>query len=620
VPLTINSNVASLNAQNRLGRSTDTLRKSFERLSSGLRITRASDDAAGLSVASNLRVDARIATQGIRNVNDAISYLSIAEGSMTELSSIITRIEELASQASNGTLTATQRRSLNSEAQALKSEYGRIASSTTFNDIALLTGENPTLTVQAGGSSVEFLSEGLGTGAIGDGTFQVSHSFASGATPGSPIVADFNGDGIQDMASVDTTSARFGVFLGNGDGSFKARQSFTTGSNTYAIATADLNGDGVLDMVSADSGANSVGVFIGNGNGTFKARTQNFSGFAPRSLTIDDFNGDGIKDIVSGDFSAYGVSVFFGVGDGTFSTRVSYRTGTISNIVYSVKSADLNGDGVLDLVTADANQSSVVLLLGNSGGTFNAPLSFVTGATPQSVAIRDLNGDGNLDLVSADGGAGRLSVLLGNGNGTFKARTSLSTGTTPVWVTTSDFNGDGLYDLVSADTGTSSVSVFLGNGNGTFQSRVSYVVGANPNSIAVADLDGDDIKDIVASAGSGLSVILGNGTAASVLNPFSLLTAADALDTLDEMDAARTELSKALGDNGAQQSRLQSIISTLQVRGENYEAAASQILDVDVAEDAALLARSQILQQAGAAVLAQANIQPRLALSLLGSA
>ena len=109
MPVVINTNVASANAQRRLQESTRTLSKTFERLSSGLRINRASDDAAGLAVASSLSVDARVFTQGIRNLNDGVSAFSVAEGAVQQLENVVVRIKELAEQSANGTVTLKQR-------------------------------------------------------------------------------------------------------------------------------------------------------------------------------------------------------------------------------------------------------------------------------------------------------------------------------------------------------------------------------------------------------------------------------------------------------------------------------------------------------------------------------
>ena len=150
--LTINTNIASLNAQRRLGNSTLSLQRTFEKLSSGLRIVRASDDAAGLAIADSLRADQRIGSVAIRNANDGISLISISDGALSEMGSVISRMGELAEQSSNGVLSTTQRSALDAEFKALGSEIERIAVTTEFNGLKLLSGGD-TISLQIGFNS-----------------------------------------------------------------------------------------------------------------------------------------------------------------------------------------------------------------------------------------------------------------------------------------------------------------------------------------------------------------------------------------------------------------------------------------------------------------------------------
>ena len=140
MPITINSNTSALTAQRHLGQSTAHLRQVYESLSSGLRITRASVDAAGLAIADTLRADQRIATVAIRNANDGISLVSIADGALSEIGNILTRMGELSEQSANGTLSTTQRSALDLEFRQLGSEIERIATTTEFNQLKLLSG------------------------------------------------------------------------------------------------------------------------------------------------------------------------------------------------------------------------------------------------------------------------------------------------------------------------------------------------------------------------------------------------------------------------------------------------------------------------------------------------
>lgn len=148
--LRIQTNIASLNAQRNLAKASHNLQQSFRRLSTGLRIATAADDAAGLAISERLRAQIRSVAQAERNANDGISLTQTAEGALNEVNSILVRMRELGIQAKNGTLTAADRATLDQEFQQIVSEIGRIASATTFSGIKLLDGSSPTLTLQVG--------------------------------------------------------------------------------------------------------------------------------------------------------------------------------------------------------------------------------------------------------------------------------------------------------------------------------------------------------------------------------------------------------------------------------------------------------------------------------------
>jgi flagellin len=148
--LRINTNIASLNAQRNLMQSTDSLQRSLERLSSGLRITRASDDAAGLAISERFRAEVRSLQQAQRNALDGVSLLQVAEGALNETSGILIRMRELAIQSANGTLGTGERATLNAEFSDLITEIGRIAAVTEFNGTTMLDGTAPTVTFQVG--------------------------------------------------------------------------------------------------------------------------------------------------------------------------------------------------------------------------------------------------------------------------------------------------------------------------------------------------------------------------------------------------------------------------------------------------------------------------------------
>lgn len=186
--VTLGSNIASLQAQRRLATATDALSRTFERLSSGQRINRASDDAAGLAIADSLRASQRVATVAIRNANDGISTIAIADSALGEIGNVLSRLAELAEQSANGVFSTTQRSALSNEFVALASEIERIATTTQFNGVSLLSGGG-TLTLQVGfnsASTSQISFTGVqGTlqslGLAGAGTSALSYSL-NGAT------------------------------------------------------------------------------------------------------------------------------------------------------------------------------------------------------------------------------------------------------------------------------------------------------------------------------------------------------------------------------------------------------------------------------------------------------
>src|SRR5262249_29721783 len=184
----------------------------------------------------------------------------------------------------------------------------------------------------------------------------------------------------------------------------------------------------------------------------------------------------------------------------------------------AIAATDLNGDGTLDLVTANsgfiADFGGISVLLGNANGSFQPSRDFPAGISPVSVTVADFNGDGAPDVAVANAVPSLgVSVLLGNGDGSFQAPSSYAAGLTPFEVTAGDFNADGRPDLATPNIAGNTVSVLLGNGDGSFQPKTDYSAGQQPTAVAVADLDGDGKQDLVAAANknNAVAVLRGNG-------------------------------------------------------------------------------------------------------------
>ncbi len=613
--ITLGLNISSSKAQTQLGRASDELRSVFERLSSGQRINRASDDAAGLAVAESLNADARVYTQGVRNLNDGISVLNIADGALQELTNITFRLTELAEQAANGTLGTAQRASLDEEAQALKAEYFRIAKSTEFNGRKLFEGDYGVLSLQAGYGTNATISNGLG-GAIGAGTFRAGNEIAIDFSV-NVASADFDGDGIVDLAAVSNVfgSAELYVYKGNGDGTFQSGVLEATGSN-IDIEVADVNNDGSMDLVTANTSNGSIQVLIGNGDGTFQASESYAAMATAATLTTGDFNGDGIIDVATAGSIGSNMAVLIGNGDGSFSTSTSHTT---SANTFDLVSGDVTGDGILDLVVG-LSGGNLEIFSGDGSGGFQSEGTVSVSAIALNVELGDLNGDGALDIISGTGAG--TNVAINNGDGTFQSGVAVSSGRQALSVTLGDFNGDGVPDIVETNGTASGVYIHIGRGDGTFQAEVSYDVDASGYAAGVItdDFDGDGVSDIVTTSyyASGLNVLMGNAVdGVAPLLDFSLETIADAKQALSRFQQKLDQLSSQRGQIGAFQSRIEVAENVLSISAENFKAAESRIRDADIAQESANLVRLQILQQASAAVLGQANQQPELVLQLL---
>ena len=337
-----------------------------------------------------------------------------------------------------------------------------------------------------------------------------------GRSPRSVVVADVNHDGIPDLVTANKGSNDVSVLLGHGGGTFAPQQRFTVGADPVSVAVADLNHDGIPDLVTANQNSADVSVLVGHGNGTFAPQQRFTVGAGPASVAVADLNHDGIPDLVTANQKFADVSVLVGRGDGTFAPQQRFAVG-VDVVPNFVAVADLNRDGIPDLVTANQNSADVTVLLGRGDGTFAAAQRFTigVGVVPNFVAVADVNHDGIPDLVTTNAGSNEVSVLVGRGDGTFAAAQRFTVGAGPASVAVADVNHDGIPDLVTANGSSNDVAVLLGRGDGTFAAAQRFVVGVGerPVSVAVADVNHDGIPDLMTANGSSsdVAVLLGRG-------------------------------------------------------------------------------------------------------------
>lgn len=360
---------------------------------------------------------------------------------------------------------------------------------------------------------------------IGNGTFGAPLTLATGVS--SPIAArawDVNHDGLLDIVIVDGASNQAAVLLGNGTGGFAAAQMTSFPGQTSVGVLADVDADGNLDLVTNDT------LYPGDGSGGFLVGVpfqsndgQNAGAGFSDSIAVGDINGDGLLDVITANGFWNTISVFRNQGGRTLiQGGASVWSG---NQPVAVALADLNFDGKADLVVVNAAESDLSVFLGRGDGTFLAATTeYAVGGTPSTrPVLADFNGDGDVDVVLSDNQSS-VVLALGSGDGTFRAVQDANIVVPPgsnnlggaISIAAADFNGDGVSDFVVGQSSTSpglGILVFLTNTGGNLKPGVVYAAGDALSYVATGDLNRDGKGDIVASnwATATVEVLLGNG-------------------------------------------------------------------------------------------------------------
>jgi hypothetical protein len=335
-----------------------------------------------------------------------------------------------------------------------------------------------------------------------------------GRSPGSVEVADFNHDKFPDLAVTSETDSSVTILLGNGKGGFTetGNSPFFAGSIPNDISINDFNRDGNMDLAFANHEKKYLTVLLGNGKGNFIAAPK--SPFAvegiphTHGIATGDFDNDGRLDLVTDSWGNNQVEVLFGDSLDLFKTRgVFFKVG--KRPYQRLRAADIDRDGIDDIVTTNTESNNTTILLANGKGGFYEPPGspFACGDNPFGIAPGDINADGKPDLaiINSPGSMGEgkgkngLTILLGDGTGKFTTMkgSPFEAGKIPNRIAIGDVSGDGVNDIVTSDNDSDKIYLFLMSKNGTVLSSSPITVGNHPKGVAIADLDGDGKCEIV---------------------------------------------------------------------------------------------------------------------------
>jgi len=504
MPQVINTNIASLNAQRNLNTSQADLSQALQRLSSGLRINSAKDDAAGLGISERMTTQIRGLNQAARNSNDGISLAQTGEGALAEIAQNLQRIRELAVQSANATNSDSDRSALDAEVQQRLAEIDRVAAQTSFNGRRLLDGTFGSAVFQVGANVGETISVGLSTSMRSTAIGQIA----------------------QGTSSVEVTTAAL------------------SGSGTIQVGT----GSAVTIGASVAGTANGQSV----GSAFAKANAIN----------------------------AAGVSGLTATAANNIEFTVAATTGTAVGDTYSLR---INGVDIF----ASHNQ--------NTNGVLSAQqITDAINAYQSSTGVTAALSGGNLRLSAADGRDIAIGQTFGGAAG--GGITAGAGGPTTV-------NGvvfhDGTLGTVANATNNSTDAAAVNGGRLTLT--------ANENIVITGD------GAIMGFAGANATISKDTTTISSV----NVATVSASNTAIYRIDSAITAVTNLRSTFGSIQNRFESVIANLSASAENITAARSRIMDADFAAETASLTRAQILQQAGVAMLAQANALPNNVLTLL---
>ncbi|NJJ59852.1 flagellin N-terminal helical domain-containing protein [Pseudomonas sp. B14(2022)] len=562
--LSVNTNITSLGVQKNLNKASDALSQSMNRLSSGLKINSAKDDAAGMQIANRLNNQVKGLNVAIANANNGVSIAQTAEGAMQESTNTLQRLRELALQAANGDKSDADRVSLQQEFTAKVGELNRIASTTTFGGRNLLDGSFSNVAFQIGANANETISFGM-------------TDISSTALKGNYKEAAVDGAAMTGLAATAT-----GSVLGNSAQLVGTAATATVATDAFTINGTEFN----------------LGVTTGGTNTSDAALTAINAQTATTGVTATA-DSSGVVTLTSKNAIVLGASAVVGATDGL--AKLGMAVGTTPS------DSSLKADGAISV-----NGTAVTWTAGDAMSTVLTSLSAAAGAGATATFT-----DGRVKVTSGGG----EDIKLANTNSGSLSQLGLSAGTTQAKLTADtsiDVNGVEVK-FKKGDTADAIVSSI---------NSASTGVQASKNADGTLNLFADKditIKDGSAGTGLaalGLTTVASNGTKTAVtmetsVSDLSVLTAASSQQAIQALDDAMQQIDSQRSQLGAVQNRFASTVANLQSISQNSSAAKGRVEDADFASEAAELTKQQTLQQASTAILSQANQLPSSVLKLL---
>jgi flagellin len=573
--LVINTNISSLNSQRQLSGSGMALDRATERLSSGQRINSAKDDAAGLAISNRMTSQIRGLDQAIRNANDGVSLIQTAEGALQETTNILQRMRELSVQSANGIYSDADRSTLNAESQQLKSELNRIASSTSFNGKALLDGTLGTAKLQVGNLANQTIDLKVG-------------NFNAGSLGGS--TADITGAASTGIVAALTTMAA--AFWTINDKAITTLATGTTLNDKLKILNTDANTVGVDVSTLVEKTADNVGTgILIAGTDTFTITTVDGNALTQSNVITGTRNMQELVDKINAE------------------SNVKAKLSAEGKLV-------LSAEGAVSIATVDNTTNDGAS--GVTDATFQARLVFTDTSAAQTGVKIERGGSGTAAAEAA------LGINVTDDNKNVQGAT---VGGVAVTMNKGDLiiNGVEIQSItLVATAATNSAEIIKRLNEQSVQTGVVAFAGTEATAVALRSVSGEEIS-IKAGAGTTAALVLartgfkernsteGVGSVSSV----DIASQAGAQKAIGVLDKAIEQVNATRSDLGAANNRLDFTVSNLANVSEKTSSARSRIVDADFATETANLSRSQVLQQAATAMLAQANARPQQILSLL---